>query len=76
MTKFDIEENIKVSLQEYKREFKEVIKDILEKENITSKKGKIKKDNLKKSVDKDIKNTVKTAGKEEVQIEDKSDSER
>lgn len=76
MTKFDIEENIKVSLQEYKREFKEVIKDILEKENITSRKEKIKKDNIKKSGEKDIPNTAKAECKDEVQIEDKFDSER
>lgn len=76
MTKFEIEENIKANLLEDKKEFKEVIKDILEKENIVSKKGKIKKDNLKKTRDKNIKNTVKTEGKDEVQIEDKSDSER
>lgn len=76
MTKFEIEENIKANLLEYKKEFKEVIKDILDKENISSKKIKGKSSNSKKLKDEDIKNIIKMEDKDEVKIDDKPDSER
>lgn len=75
MTKFEMDENIKANLLDYKEQFKNVIKSILEKENISSKVGKKKKDNLKKTADKNVKNTIKEE-KDEVEIEDKSDNER
>lgn len=72
MTKFDLEENIKANVLDYKDGFKEIIKSIFEKEEL-SKMRKKKNDNLNKSNDY---NNTKKESKDEVEIEDKSDNER
>lgn len=73
MLYFDIEENIKVDVLNYKDGFKETIKSILERENSSSNIGK--KKSLIKVLDKKIKNTIKE-GKDKFEIEDKSDNEK
>lgn len=73
MTNFEIGENIKADMLDYKEEFKMTIKSILEKENISSKISKKKRENFKKSGNKENKNVLK---EDDVEIEEKSDNER
>ncbi len=72
MSNFEIEENIKANLLENKKDFKEIIKSIIEKEKIASRKTKSKNNDLSKADAKKEKNGDKGVTK----VDGKSDLEK